>query len=440
MKDQPPADPLDYLLDFRLSDAPDHVVAHARLLVLDLLGVGAGGSRTKLAGIICDHAAEEFGGVQALLFSDRTASASGSAMAAGMMIDSLDGHDGYNPAKGHVGCALIAGILALAPEDCSGKTFLEAVILGYELGSRLSLSLHGTVPDYHTSGAWMAVCVAGIGARLQGLSRDQAAHAMGIAEYHGPRSQMMRCIDTPTMVKDGSGWGAMAGVSAVKLAAKGFTGAPAITLSGPEAAPYFADLGARWLTYEQYIKPYPVCRWAHAPVEAALELMRAHDLSARDVTRIEVESFHEATRLAVNDPKTTEEAQYSTSYPVAIAIVRGGIAAEDLSEDALQDPEILRLSEAMTMSEHDNANAAFPETRLARVRLHLTDRREMQSEWTQPKWDADAPPTAQEFREKFDGLAVPVLGANRAGAIADVIAQMPKRPLSDLRKLVYGAP
>jgi hypothetical protein len=36
-----------------------------------------------------------------------------------------------------------------------------------------------------------------------GLNRTQTAHAMGIAEYHGPRSQMMRCIDHPTMVKDG---------------------------------------------------------------------------------------------------------------------------------------------------------------------------------------------------------------------------------------------
>ena len=53
---------------------------------------------------------------------------------------------------------------------------------------------------------------------------------MGIAEYHGPRSQMMRCMDHPTMVKDGSGWGAMCGVSAARMAKAGFTGAPALTL------------------------------------------------------------------------------------------------------------------------------------------------------------------------------------------------------------------
>jgi hypothetical protein len=36
-----------------------------------------------------------------------------------------------------------------------------------------------------------------------GLDRRVTREALGIAEYHGPRSQMMRCIDHPTMVKDG---------------------------------------------------------------------------------------------------------------------------------------------------------------------------------------------------------------------------------------------
>jgi len=37
-------------------------------------------------------------------------------------------------------------------------------------------------------------------------------------------------INSPTMVKDGSRWGAMAGVSVAYLAANGFTGAPAFTV------------------------------------------------------------------------------------------------------------------------------------------------------------------------------------------------------------------
>ena len=144
--------------------------------------------------------------------------------------------------------------------------------------NRRAPALHATTPDYHTSGAWIAVAAAAAGARLLKLDADQTAHALGIAEYHGPRSQMMRCIDHPTMLKDGSGWGAMAGVSAALLARNGFTGAPALTITEPPDI--WSDLGDNWLITQQYFKPYPVCRWAQSPIEAALALRAEHGLTS----------------------------------------------------------------------------------------------------------------------------------------------------------------
>jgi 2-methylcitrate dehydratase PrpD len=427
-------DPLAHIHDFKLSDAPPEVINWAKLLLLDLSGVAIGGSDTKLSGIINQHAATMFGGTRPMLFSDQTASPAGVALAAGMTIDSLDGHDGFNTAKGHVGCALIAGILAMAPEALSGDALLEATILGYELGSRLGPALHATAPDYHTSGAWMAVCVAAIGARLSGLSRDQTAHAIGIAEYHGPRSQMMRVIDHPTMLKDGSGWGAMTGVSACDLARIGFTGAPAITMT--ETPKYWSDLGTNWLITAQYIKPYPVCRWAHAPVEAALNLRRDHNLTAKDITSIEIETFHESIRLACATPKTTEEAQYSTSFPVAVALAKGAITPADIADGALTDPQTLRLSKATTMLESDHANTPFPARRLARVKLTLESGNSVQSEWYEPKWDPSAPPTAAEIRAKFD--AGTTKHATKAAHIADAISALPNAPYKPLRDLLLS--
>ena len=213
-KDIPPAEPLAYLHDLTWDDLPEPVRHQAKRCLFDTLGVAAGGHGTRLSQIIRDHAAEDMPGPAPMLLDGRTASRSAAAMAAGMMIDSLDGHDGYNPAKGHIGCPLVPGLLALAPQDISGTEFLTALVVGYEIGGRTALAQHGTCPDYHTSGSWGAVAVAAAGARLTGLDREQTRHALGIAEYHGPRSQMMRCIDYPTMLKDGSGWGALCGVSA----------------------------------------------------------------------------------------------------------------------------------------------------------------------------------------------------------------------------------
>ncbi|MCY4336756.1 MAG: MmgE/PrpD family protein [Litoreibacter sp.] len=429
-------DVISLLHGFSLEDVPIEVRARVKLHLLDLCGVAAGGSRTELARIICAHASEDFGGSQPLLFSDMRAGPLGVALAGGMMIDALDGHDGSNPTKGHVGCALLPGILAQAPEACSGKAALEAAILGYELGTRLGATLHATSPDYHTSGAWMAVAVAAIGARLRGLHPEQTAHALGIAEYHGPRSQMMRVIDTPTMLKDGSGWGAMAGVSAVRLAAKGFTGAPAVTLDGA----LWEDLGSRWYSLEQYVKPYPTCRWSHAPVEAALGLQRTHEIAASNVERIEIDSFHNACRLAMAEPGTTEEAQYSTSFPVAVALVRGGIGPFDMDIDGGLDPEIKRLSLATRMLEHPDAEAPYPGRRLARVRLYLINGETIESGWEEPKWEHTAPPSAAEMRAKYDALAIPVLGKDRAETIALHIDALDDCALAPLYAALSGAP
>ena len=221
----------DFVHQASLDDIPGEIITQARYSMLDLIGVAAAGRTTQLSNIICNHAVDQFGGTSAgILFDGRKASAAGTALAGGMIIDSLDAHDGHKLTKGHVGCGVFPAILSLCQTEQinSQDELLTSLILGYELGTRAGIALHETAPDYHTSGAWVCVAIAALGARAMGLSKQQTREAIGIAEYHGPRSQMMRVIDAPTMLKDGSGWGAMAGVSAAYLARSGFTGAPAI--------------------------------------------------------------------------------------------------------------------------------------------------------------------------------------------------------------------
>lgn len=174
-----------------------------------------------------------------MLFDGRRVSVAGAAYAAATQTDNLDGHDGYNPTKGHIGVVVVPALAALAEtiQDFSGPEALAAVIVGYEVAGRAGISLHDTVSDYHTSGAWNALGVVAVAARLRGLTAEQMRQAMGIAEYHGPRSQMMREIANPTMLHDGSGWGALVGISSAVLAEKGFTGAPAITIEAADVAP-----------------------------------------------------------------------------------------------------------------------------------------------------------------------------------------------------------
>ena len=274
---------IDFIHDTRFEDIPNEVIQAAVRCLTDTLGVSVGGTQTDMSRIIRNHAARQFGGTGAHIWWDgRTASPAGAALANGITIDALDAHDGYKPAKGHVGCGVIPGLIAVMEAEGirDAKELLTSVVIGYEIGSRAGPALHASVSDYHTSGAWVALAVAALGARQLGLTKAQTREAVGIAEYHGPRSQMMRVIDAPTMVKDGSGWGAMAGVSAAYLAQDGFTGAPAITMEAADVAHFWDDLGQNWLVAQQYVKLYPVCRWAEPPVLLAQSISASRTRSS----------------------------------------------------------------------------------------------------------------------------------------------------------------
>lgn len=442
---------LSQVTDFVFSLAPENVPAAARraaaLMCLDTLGVAAAATPMQAGRIGRDtaallHAAGAPSHAAPMLFDGRRVSLAGAAYAAATQTDNLDAHDGYNPVKGHIGVVIIPALLALAEQadDMDGDTALMLITLGYEIAGRAGLALHATACDYHTSGAWNALGVVAVAARMRGLSTDQFRQALGIAEYHGPRSQMMREIGSPSMLTDGSGWGAMVGISSAILAEKGFTGAPAITVENPEVARIWADLGGSWIMSDQYVKPYPICRWAHAPIDGVRELMLAHDLTHDDIAGIRINTFHEGVCLFQGVPDSTAVAQYSLSFAVATQAVHGRIGLEHVSGAGLRDPRVLALIDRIAVAESDVHNASFPHTRDADVQITLRDGRELDSGLVHARGGSERPMPEGDIIAKFGEFAGPVLGASRADAIRDAVLGLADggAGLADLRQHLYA--
>jgi 2-methylcitrate dehydratase PrpD len=404
-------DALSFIHKLDFADLPEAVVLQAQRCLLDLVGVAASGVRTDLARIVCNHALRQFGtaeGGARIMMDGRRASAAGAAYAGASLIDSFDAHDGHALTKGHAGVAVLPALLAVIDAgglQTSGRDFLTCLVLGYEIATRAGMALHASACDYHTSGAWNSLACAAIAARLLRLSPAETREALGIAEYHGPRSQMMRCIDFPTMLKDGSGWGALSGLSAAYLAQDGFTGAPAVTLEDAKQAEIWGNLGQRWRILEQYFKPYPVCRWAQPAVEAVHGLMQAHGLAAADLRRVEIHTFHAGIRLASVAPRTTEEAQYSLPFPVAAMILRGRIGADEITGPGLSDPAILAMSRSLVLTEDAGFTARLPAERLAVAAIETTDGRHLTSAPTTARGDPASPLSDAAILAKFHALS-----------------------------------
>jgi 2-methylcitrate dehydratase PrpD len=411
--------PIDFIHGLSFAKLPPEVIHQARRCLLDLAGVAVSGRQTELSRIAHDFVVDHLGAGRKgarLLFDGRRVSATGAAFAGATTIDSFDAHDGV---------AILPALLAVADAEgllddggLDGETLLTCLVLGYEIATRAGVALHASACDYHTSGAWNALGCAAVAARLLKLDRERTRHALGIAEYHGPRSQMMRCIDHPTMVKDGSGWGALAGVSAAYLAKDGFTGAPAITLEAPEQAAIWADLGERWLILDQYFKPWPVCRWAQPAIEAASRILSEHALAASDIECVEVETFHEAVRLGAQLPATTEAAQYAIGFPLAAFIVRGRLGADEIGGQGLVDPEIHDMLRRVRLVEAPDLSRRFPAERLARLRFVLSSGRVVESEATTARGDQARPLSDVEILSKFS-FSASVLGSERSATLAE---------------------
>ena len=419
---------IDFSLDTKWDDLPEMVQHQSKRALLDNLGVLIAGGITPASQITRELVEEQLGASSAnaactVLSTGKKASAIGATLANGIAANGLDMDDGYKPAKGHPGAALLPVLLAAAElaKDASGRDFLAALVVGYELAIRAAIIRHAAYTTYHSTGSWGAIGGAAAGGKLLGLDSGQLKHAMGIAEYFAPIAPMMKGIDVVAMTKDSIGWGAMAAMSSILMAGKGFTGVNPIFDDGP-GPDLVEGLGTDWLILDLYHKPYACCYWVQAPIAGTLSLIKAHGLAPEQITQIRVYSFHEAIRLSCAAPRDTEEAQYNLAYGVACAVLKGKIGPLEVTPPAIFDPQTLALMEKIEPVEDPEIQKGFPANRQARVEISTADGRVYDSGVVNAPWGVSADrPTDQDLIEKFQNVTHPVMGQTRAGELQDLI-------------------
>ena len=429
-----------HALDF--DSIPEDVRYTTRLLILDLIGVLAAGGKLEASRIACNHAVNHWaagpGAPRAqLLFDGRETSLPGFGFAMATQLDNLDAHDGWQPSKGHAGAALFPGLCAFSQdtEKVSGQEALTAMVIGYEVSYRAAVALHTTVSDYHTSGAWNALGCTAIGARLRHNDANTLRNALGIAEYHAPRSQMMREIANPSMLHDGSGWGAPTGIYALLIAEDGFTGGLAATIEFDDVAHVWEDLGSNWLTGQQYIKPYPVCRWSHAPIDAALSLLENHQFNAQEIDSIVIKTFAYSAELNNDIPHSTAKAQYSLAWPVAAAFVKGEVGVDEVLESSFNDHKIIALVRKTKVQVEQKYESAYPQQRLGSVQVKLKSGKTVDSGDTEASGGPVPQPTQEQVISKFRKFAGVRLSPQRIEKIEKAVLNL-HHPQSCFKSLI----
>jgi 2-methylcitrate dehydratase PrpD len=226
--------------------------------------------------------------------------------------------------------------------------------------------------------------------------------------------------------KEAIPFGAVNGVAAARLAEAGFKG-PTDILDNP--AYFDADrlrrggADGRLLVETAYFKPYSCCRWAHAPIDAMLELVD-EKLDWRAIDKIEVHTF--ARTLTLNNqphPQTIQAAQYSVPFCVAASAVGGIAALQPMTEDLLGNAEVHALAERVTLIVDPDLDAAFPAAVPGRL-VVSTGAQQYVRDVSAPKGEATNPMSWAELTGKLRTVGRARLEPSQLEALLEAVEQL----------------
>ena len=346
----------------------------------------------------------------------------------------LEMDEGNRFSRGHPAIHVLPAALALCEQQgTDADTFLSALVVGYEVGSRLGAASQ-LRSAMHPHGTWGTVGAAAACARVMGLDATGMREAINIA------SSLTTATSKRTMLEGGLVRNVYAGMSnrngllAVELAGCGFTGEH----DGPgslfghiiserfDTTQVLRDLGQDWHLLHNYFKLHSCCRYNHGTLDAldAIEAAQGTLPASEAITRIEVRSYHLAAELDDKAPRNTLAAKFSVPFAVATRLVNGSSAMASFTWDAVRDPAVLALAQKVEVSEDPSMTQRLPLERPARVVISLHDGRQIMGEAGVNRGDDAAPYSREELRQKFMDLTQRVWPAAHAAAVLEATLEM----------------
>ncbi len=414
----------------------EDVQGRTRELVLDLIGVGLAGSRQPSSAPAAQVSQALGGQGNASVFgqAQRTA-AVWAALANGTAAHAVELDDVTTESSLHPGVAVIPAALALAEElQALPKTFLEAVVAGYEGMMRVGNALNPAsayARGFHPTGV-AGVFGATVGAgRLLALNAEALTRAVGIAGTMASGS-LEYLADGAWTKRLNPGWAGHAGITAAYLARAGFSG-PTSVLEGrlgvlhaysdaPLPERLLADLGQPLQIMRVSIKPYACCRYNHGLIDCILQLTRAHQVEPGEVERIRLGVLGGGAVLVAEPidqkrtPHSVVDAQFSAPYAAAAALVFGSGGIDAYTPGRLDDPRVRDLMARTDCFRDPSLDAPYPRQWPASAEIHLRDGRVLSTRIEHATGEPENPVRREALIAKFVSLTSDILDDPSAAA------------------------
>ena len=403
----------------RLEDIPAPVVERAKELFLDWCGSALAGKNARPV-----RAMEAFAtamgpaeGPSEILTSRRRSSPMFAAMVNAAASHYAEQDDVHNGSVFHPATVVFPPALAIAQATgASGKEFLCAVVVGYEVGIRVGEFLgRSHYKVFHTTGTAGTIAAAAAAGRVLGLSAEQMLNAIGSAgtQAAGLWEFLRDAADSKQLH---TAKAASDGLLAAYLAQCGFTGAKNIfdgaqgmaagMSSDADPAKLTDRLGERWALLETSFKYHACCRHTHPAADALLSAMQQHQLSAQDIRTVTAQVHQGAIDVlgAVDVPQTVHQAKFSMGTVLGLIAVFGRAGLREFDE-YYSDPRVADFRGKVTMALDAEVDRVYPERWIGRVSIETVDGRALAGRVDEPKGDPGNTLTRAELEEKARGLA-----------------------------------
>ena len=423
---------------------PVEVTDAAKLHILDSIGCLLAGTLLEpgrlaydmaiaTSSATCSRASTLFGTAERVSYLDAV-----QAMSVAAHCGEMD--DIHAGAATCIGGMIIPALLAMAEKSGgSGRKFIEAAIVGYEMVIRVGLCIDA--PKLFARGWWPStICgafgVAASGAKFLDWPAEQTANALGIASLHAG-GMITGGGEGATARHLAFGHSAQNGIHSLLASEKGF--------SGPKRA--FEDSRGFCLTLcpepnwdclqsiemfhlpDVAFKPYPCARQLHAGVEALLRIIQRYNLTSEAIEEIELsvptQNANMVNRPSINASHAATVG--SGQYVMAVTALRGKVDLQSFDENFLSSSEVRSLMTKVNVVASADLDRHFPEYWPGRVTVKARGGEMFSEEVIIPKGETGNPMRREEVEEKFLSLAAPIIGDEKAGSVVQEVESLDAR-------------
>ena len=433
------------------NDLSDEVIDCVKYRFLDFISVACRGSKEDPSQTIYRFVREMEKGEGVIVGTKEKAPYLYSALANGTSSHAIEMDDVDNEASLHPGVVVFPSALATGEMvGASGKSFILAVVLGYEVMVRLGSALgpeNSYKRGFHPTGTCGTFGSSVASSKILGLQEEEILNAIGISGSQAAGS--MEYLAQGAWTKPfHAGWAAHSGMVAALLSRKGFKGPSSILegrdgflhaySAGADPSKVLEGIGSRFQILQTSVKIHACCRYMHSPIDAVLKIVQENNLRPEQVKKVKVGILRAGAPLIAEpieskyNPQSIVDAQFSMPFGVTAALLYGKAGLKEFQLSTIQSRPVREMMRKVVCIVDPELDRTFPKQWRATAEILTEDEKRYSTTVEYPKGDPENPLSWEEMIERFHDLTGQIMKKDQRLKIVEAVERLDG--IKDMRK------